>query len=235
MAAGSIPAGRTPSRKVIKLGLIGFDIETTGLDPDRHGIISMGLYEYTSLQYWTMNPGDVEYDPKALEVNGWTEEQARQNPNYSDEAIALNVYNQFLASPDEMVDAYSHIPEEKKGKLHAVGFNVGSFDLVFLKKYYPKTAGLFHYRSLDINSLVLFLSDWTFGTSIDWKKEIKEAAIADIEDYSLVAPEDRREHHPVYDAALAYHAKSVLKEMLLKKIFEQATANLTYMPEEFWY
>lgn len=62
-----------------------FDTETTGLDPKKDRVISLGLVsvvnsKITAKQEWFFNPGDVEINPEALKVHGITKEFLRDKP-----------------------------------------------------------------------------------------------------------------------------------------------------------
>ena len=58
-----------------------------------------------------------------------------------------------------------------------VGFSVGSFDMVFVKKFLPKTFSLFSRRFLDLNSLVYLLSAKTGVSFTDVKQDVMSEVV----------------------------------------------------------
>jgi DNA polymerase-3 subunit epsilon len=133
--------------------IVFIDLETTGLDPNKHEIIEIGLVsmDYKTLtvwgeRSWKVRPKRLEdADPKALEVNGFTPE-AWEDAVYLQDAlveVAQNIENATMA-----------------------GHNV-HFDLDFLKAGFasvglkmPKT----DYHRIDTATLGWVL-EWAAGIS----------------------------------------------------------------------
>jgi DNA polymerase III epsilon subunit-like protein len=108
---------------------IFLDVETTGLDPARHGIVSIGAVVCNELGdvleefYAATNPGDVEIDPGALAVNGFTvEEIANARPI----ADALQCLSTIIA-------ARTHTPVMV---MHNAPFDVGFMIAAYRKAGY---------------------------------------------------------------------------------------------------
>lgn len=89
-------------------------IKTTGTIPWKHGITEIALLASTQEKvidqtFTRMNPGEVDIDPKALEING---EDATTISQLMPQQYAFNVINNFLSKhkqPDEkfMLIAYN--------------------------------------------------------------------------------------------------------------------------------
>ncbi|NIC41312.1 3'-5' exonuclease [Aquabacterium sp. A08] len=82
-AAGTVP-GHTPLREV---PLLALDLETTGLDPERDGIVSLGLVPLTlervqasAARHWLLRPR-VPLGDAAVTVHGITHQQIDQAPD----------------------------------------------------------------------------------------------------------------------------------------------------------
>lgn len=164
---------------------IAMDFETTGLDPDRHGPISVGFSNNSNDIYATMHPGSqgrFAIDAKALEVNRFTMEEI--TPHRSATIVDLELYEMLKPGYEEY------------GKFEAVGLNVGNFDMQFLRKFLPNTYSLFGHRPVDLNSV--FLAQWGLA---DWKacRDIfTERAMN-----KLQVTEDEL-HHALIDAQVAW-------------------------------
>ena len=123
--------------------IVFVDLETTGLDPLRHGIVEIGAI-YTidghalGRQRIQVNPGPVEYTEEAYEINGYTEQRASRG-------IPLD---EALRTFDDPI---------KPGAILA-GWNVG-FDFGFLKSAYAclNRKFPFGYHLLDIQSVFRFM------------------------------------------------------------------------------
>jgi oligoribonuclease (3'-5' exoribonuclease) len=122
--------------------LVGLDIETTGLDPDRHGTIQIGISFGTCETFSRdLNPGDCEVDSSALDVNNFTIERITNAPTSElvDEALS----NMFIQR------GYT------KGSLTPVGWNVGGFDIPFIKNDLPLTSNFFSHRVFDLTGICM--------------------------------------------------------------------------------
>jgi DNA polymerase III epsilon subunit-like protein len=124
--------------------MIILDIETTGTDPKRHCMLSLGAVDYeTGAEFY----GECRVykasliDPIALGINGFTEQEAK-NPAMQ---FAYELYEKFLKWSEQFPD-----------KLLA-GHNIGHFDVLFLEEYHrlvnPEQKFPFGYRTLDLHSV----------------------------------------------------------------------------------
>mgnify|MGYP006266430047 CR=1 FL=1 len=125
------------------------DIETTGTDPQKHSIVSIGaVHPASSEEFYIecrMLP-DREVMDAALMVNGFTREQC----NDESKTTAQNAYFKFLTWAK-----YMH------PKPLLAGQNIGSFDSKFLENLHNLTTNEkwpFGYRSIDLHSLSFAVS-----------------------------------------------------------------------------
>lgn len=122
--------------------MIIVDIETSGLDPRKQGILEIAGLKFENPDiffhsYCRLDKED-EIDPKALEINGFSEEEAR-DLNKPTQKQALGKFFKWV---------------EERRDFYAAGENVGNFDLNFVKvradKYDLKFP--FQHRSYDLNT-----------------------------------------------------------------------------------
>ncbi|WP_416768498.1 exonuclease domain-containing protein [Sulfurimonas sp. ST-25] len=136
----------------MKKKLLYIDTETTGLDPQRHGLREIACIlvedgEVVDIFKTMVNPGtyrrEVEIDQQALDISGKDREELKLYPS-SDEA--MEAFRGFLSR---------HKPED--GRLQIAGYNVG-FDIGFLKEWFKDCElnydDFFNYKPLDIFALV---------------------------------------------------------------------------------
>lgn len=104
---------------------VAIDVETTGLDPNIHGIIEVGMvltdnqFNFIDNFQATFKPKpDRVIDPKAMEING----------------IDLNA--SYILGEQQAYDQYI-LWWAKHGKCGLIGHNVERFDLPFLKQFDP--------------------------------------------------------------------------------------------------
>lgn len=107
-----------------------FDTETTGLDPEKHGITALGVIIENNKQVieefqYSINPApEIQFDPKALEVQGKTIEEIRSG-------MASEIVFALLKE-----DLARHVNKfNKKDKFVQAGYNVG-FDDSFLRQFF---------------------------------------------------------------------------------------------------
>jgi DNA polymerase III epsilon subunit-like protein len=131
-----------------------FDVETTGLDPVVHDVVSLAMgvsiggNEPTEWKHIKMQPHSYEnISQEALDVTGMTVEEMRtwQPPHE-----ALYRIEAFFGS---YINKYS-----KTDKLYPMGYNVG-FDLEFLDKFFRKCNNTYfgswqNWRKIDVYSMV---------------------------------------------------------------------------------
>jgi len=135
--------------------LICFDVETTGLDPQSHGIVQIAMLididgEVKGEQSFLICPKSKIYDPKALEVHGHNEIMISTYPGEE------KVHERIISWMSLFIDKY-----DKNDKGFALGYNVG-FDENFLRVHFHNCGdnyygSFFNNRSIDILQLVNLL------------------------------------------------------------------------------
>ena len=126
------------------------DIETSGLNPQEHSILSIGAVQLdenlsiTQQKYWLVKPLSPYY--------------------YSQEALRINGFETFDFSQHEYAEHVIHKFHSIFGQQEAMpilcGWNVG-FDQSFLKELYKiyKLQWPFDYHLLDLQSIARFRND----------------------------------------------------------------------------
>jgi oligoribonuclease (3'-5' exoribonuclease) len=122
---------------------IGLDLECTGRDHRLHKIIQIGLAVRTDSGVVSLKR-DVKqvlyrYEEAALQVCKFTHERIAAGSDAEEAELRCL---EFLME---------HAPTPKR--LIAVGWNVGGFDLQFIKDQFPVLEQRLHYRHVDLNSL----------------------------------------------------------------------------------
>ncbi len=150
--------------------VIYIDTETTGLNPNEHGIIEIAaiieqsgtiideiVLEFNPLSY----NKPIIVTPEALEINGRSEKDFPKLPN------SVRQFRKFIRFLNKHID-----PFDKNDKLKVIGYNV-QFDIGFLEAWFKDNGndfyGSYFYRKeLDVFALVKHLTH--FGL-IDTKDE----------------------------------------------------------------
>lgn len=126
--------------------MIIIDIETSGLDPHRHSLLSLGAVDYDSGESFY---GECrlcagrEIEAAALAVNGFTEEHIHR----SDALLDVELYARFC----------SWVTTNNYTSLIG-GQQVGSFDILFLREVHNRAGNAvgkwpFGHRSVDLHSV----------------------------------------------------------------------------------
>lgn len=175
---------------------LGLDVETTGTDARRHGLVQVGAYseEENLLFVSDVNPGYVDADPEAMKIHGLSFERIQSAPS--------------TREVDERLARWLKERCPNPARLHAVGFNVASFDLVFLRKFLPRSWSRLSYRTLDLNALLFALR--LSGQSLD-KQAVKCEAQRRVARRVPGAP---RWHDAGYDAMAATFVLDILLERI---------------------
>jgi len=154
---------------------IGLDGEMSSSELSEGGkLIQIGLFTQDGYQLsMKINPGECQWSERAFEVHGITLESLQSAP-LPDE-VDSQVYDWLIAIG---VDTSS------RGKIIPVGFNVGAFDMPFVKDSLPKSYSLFSRRTVDLNALC-FALDYKEENGMPvkaatWKKRAKAYAIEKI-------------------------------------------------------
>ena len=119
------------------------DLETTGLNPNEHGIIQIAIIiedngKIVDKFESKLNPGDVKFDKYALDVNNTTKKEIQTYPSI------------FKVSP--RIDAFLTKHTTSGIKLAVAGYNI-KFDIKFLSKILI-FKDFFHYYDVDVYALL---------------------------------------------------------------------------------
>lgn len=180
---------------------IGLDGEMSSSELAEGGkLIQIGLFTQDGYQLSMMiNPGECQWSERAFEVHGITLESLQSAP-LPDE-VDSQVYDWLIAVG---VDTNS------RGKTIPVGFNVGAFDMPFVKDSLPKSYSLFSRRTVDLNALC-FALDYKEENGMPvkaatWKKRAKAYAIEKIG--------TENQHDAGWDAEMHYYCWEFLKGII---------------------
>lgn len=129
------------------------DLETTGLDPHRHGICSIGAkIARTGAEFYIecRIADTAEIEEAAMRVNGFTEAQVR-DPRKPTEAMAFLEFLRFAGWADTL---------ENWPRVLLAGMNIGSFDFQFLKRVADEispgySSRCFANRTIDLHSVAI--------------------------------------------------------------------------------
>jgi oligoribonuclease (3'-5' exoribonuclease) len=132
---------------------VSIDIETTGLDPETCQVLEIGAVIHDPakpLLECTTFRACIKHDvitgtPRALEMNARLLEEIADGGGECEDDMGERFCDWL----------YAHLPvgDLTENYIHALGKNVGTFDLVFLNKISEWPTHLFHYRSLDVGSM----------------------------------------------------------------------------------
>jgi DNA polymerase III epsilon subunit-like protein len=150
---------------------VGLDGEMSSSELDRGGrLLQIGLALANGASYSAMiNPGEMLWDEKAVAVPGFTREMLPSSVNF--EEVDQNGYD-FLVSQGAN--------PKRRTKTVPVGWNVGAFDMPFVRETLPLTYSLFSRRTVDLNALCFALDGKDSLNFESWKRLSKEYAIEKI-------------------------------------------------------
>ena len=133
--------------------LVSIDIETTGLNPLADQILEIAAVAMPNTEspwdWWefhrTIRVNRIEGDPFAIVMNVDLIKRSLELP-YLSEQQAVQQFSDWCAEILEIT--------EPGGKITPVGFNVGKFDMAFLKSWEGSLdMNLFGHRCLEVGSL----------------------------------------------------------------------------------
>lgn len=181
---------------------IGLDIETSTNNTLSGVIIQIGVAFYKNneiyseqwsvkypISYWNNDNWSLE----SSQVHNISKQHLDQSSNKIQELDAI-LYNYLKSLNSEAI----FIP---------VGFNVGSYDLMFIKKEMPKLHSILSYRTIELNTLFLIQSKKGDYININWSEKKKHT----INKIIAKLGEDKL-HSAGFDAMLALH---ILEEFSL--------------------
>lgn len=179
--------------------IISLDLETSGVDIEKGvTILSIGMVHLaTGAEFYREAKHDLlVVEPRASRVH-----QLDMN--------SLDIgEKETLASIDLLARLWlgDVTKVEKQHRLISLGWNVAGFDMPFVRKFLPKTASQFSYRSIDLNA-VLFAEDVVRGRALLETKRM----------YKKLFP-NANAHNALADAKAAAH------------VFEQYTLTQQLQP-----
>jgi oligoribonuclease (3'-5' exoribonuclease) len=132
---------------------VSIDIETTGLDPHTCQVLEIGAVIHDPTKPLLECPtfrACIKHDvitgsPRALQMNARLLEEIADGGGEWEGFAGVRF--------QEWLKAHLPIGDLTENYIHALGKNVGTFDLVFLSKLGNWPTWLFHYRSLDVGSM----------------------------------------------------------------------------------
>jgi DNA polymerase III epsilon subunit-like protein len=166
------------------MNLVGLDIETTGTNYNAgHRLIQIGIAfkDGTKLKEDVQPVGKLTIDPEALDVNGFTLQRIAK-ARRSDEV------DRRLS--EQLADL-----GWTEGSLTPVGWNVGDFDLGFIRHELPLTAEFFSYRVVDLTGIAILHELRTGQNFRKLKARLAEEAV------EILGRDER--HDALYDAEAA--------------------------------
>lgn len=175
--------------------LVGLDIETTGTDSNKdHRLIQIGIASIDGLRLVkdVCPSGNINIQQETLDINKFSIKRIGEGVPTKDCDLLLT----------EALQAAGY----RENSLTPVGWNVGAFDMVFIKKELPKTASFFTYRTLDLTALALMYELKT-GKSYRELKDVFHEKIA-----QKLGRNER--HDALYDAEAALEAVVLFKDLV---------------------
>ena len=186
---------------------LGLDFETSGVNPAVNVPVQLGLATQDGAVFQQLIGGWNWSD------RPWTEDvYGRPYGEWSHRAAEVHGIDRDALRTAPTVELVDHFAEQwvanlgEDGKhIHAVGWNVASFDFAFLRKYLPRTDAAISYRSVDLNAVVFSI----VGNDRQGYYAVKGKAKA----YAAEAIGGEPEWHDAgYDALAALHALDYLRD-----------------------
>ena len=147
---------------------ISLDIETSGLDPHKHSILSVGIVNFYSGEYssWDIRHSqDVLISPEAFRVN-----------NIDTRILDDHVRVPLLEADIQLSEIIREAKLATSDIVLPMGLNVGSFDLKFLEVHMPLSAKAFGYRAIDLNTLIVAFAHRRKRLFVEMKKTLQESS-----------------------------------------------------------
>lgn len=178
------------------------DIETSGVDPAKHSILSIGIViKVNGSESYISFYEEIKYDelvisPDAMGVNNFdfTNQQNRISLEKADNKAYDFVKKYF----------------SKTNKAMAIGLNIGEFDLMFINRHMPKLASLIDRRSVNLNSLIYLVADMNSIDFKDLKEDLSDKAAVSTDALAL----GLKKHNALYDAFFHLNLYAQIKDCL---------------------
>lgn len=178
------------------------DIETSGLDPAKHSILSIGIvitsdgFESLESFYEEIKYDELTISPDAISINN----------------IEFKSQEGRISLADADMKAYEFVRRyySKNDKAMVIGLNVGEFDLQFINKYMPQLSVLLNRRAVNLNSLIYLLADINSIEFTKLKEDLSEKAAIVVDQLGL----ELNKHNALYDALFHLSLYSTIKEFI---------------------
>lgn len=187
---------------------LGVDIETGGLSPETNPLLQVAVYHPPSGRVFRSDvrpePGADRLDAETLAVNGFTAERAAAAPTRADVDARLEAFLESVG-----VAPARGVP---------VGFNVGAFDMPFIRRNLNRSGPLFTRRSIDLNAVCFALAPVVGRNWQSLKAAAVQSAARCINVVVRAAPQGYsgfRPHDAGYDAMEAWYCLKHLREVAL--------------------
>lgn len=206
---------------------IGIDLETTGRDHRLHKIVQIGLAVRTDEGSFVAMNRDVKqvmyrYEEESLKVCKFTHERIAAGGE--PEEVELKCL-EFLME---------HAPIPKR--LITVGWNVGSFDLQFIREQFTVLDQRLHYRHVELNSLCYAVAT-VLQKDVDKVK--RECKIYTARAIRAGLPEGYEAgdnwHDAGYDAIASLYSYQYFVDLMKSDEFIYAVLRNRIMKEEPWH
>ena len=178
------------------------DIETSGTDPVKHTILSIGivislngLEDFQSF-YREVKYNDIVVSPASIEVN---------KIDLSDQTGRIP-----LAKVDEESSAFIKKHYNTDFKPMPIGLNIGSFDMQFINRQMPYFSTKLSSRSVDLNSLIYVYAEKHSEDFTLAKEKLSGIAIAKTNSLGLGI----EKHNALYDAIYSLALYSEIKDII---------------------
>ncbi len=219
----------------MKEHIVSLDLETTGLEVGVHKPISIGAVNLSTRQYFycQLEWDNITISPEAMRIN---KIDIINPPGINS---CTQIYNRSLPANRVLhlfIDTFTDwIRRHNNSKIIALGVNVGSFDLKMLKSIWPDGKSWpFHYRSIDLNSLMFVIAETHDRDFDEVKKQVTETAWDKFKENKPYLAKEIGEHHALADAWWNIYAlQECTKILKLNKIAVKFMGKAKPIPFDF--
>lgn len=203
------------------------DVETTGVNPEKNGLIQVsGCIQIQdqvleSFDYFVRPYSSDLIEEGALQVTGIDRRQLLhpEDPNF------LAIPDQEFLSPQKVYSLLNTLLErhvdkfDRTDKYHLIGYNAHSFDMPFLRRFWEKNndrylGSWFWYPCLDVMLIWAQILE-------DKRQELSNFKLATVAQYAGIEVDETRLHDSQYDIELTRNLW-----LRAKEIFEPRSRDL---------
>ncbi|OGH99803.1 MAG: hypothetical protein A2287_07505 [Candidatus Melainabacteria bacterium RIFOXYA12_FULL_32_12] len=179
------------------------DIETSGTDPIKHSILSIGIViSLNGLEDYQSFYREIKYNellimPSAIEVNGF---------DFTSQSNRIS-----LLKTDE--EAVSFIKKYYKSDIKPIpiGLNIAGFDMQFIHRWMPLLSNRLSGKSIELNSFMYLLAEKHSKKF----KELKEELTKEADNRTKALALGVEKHHALFDAVFNLNLYLMIKKDLL--------------------